>query len=110
MKYRRQRLQRENKRKYPRYAAKNENYSKNRPENRKMGFYEPNNAIFRPIFRFFGLTGMKIQKMKALNKALHRTAHKVRCPVNADVHMAEGKSMGQSSPVFHFQSFLGSEI
>jgi hypothetical protein len=44
------------------------------------------------------------------NKALHRTAHKVRCPVNADVHMAEGKSTGQSSPVFHIQSGFGSGI
>ena len=48
--------------KMPRYAAKNENYSKNRPENRKMGLYEPGNAIIRPIFRFSGLTGMKFRK------------------------------------------------
>ena len=46
----------------PRYAAKNENYSKNWPENRKMGLYEPENAIFRPIFRLSGLTGMKFRK------------------------------------------------
>ena len=34
----------------------------------------------------------------------------VASPQNADVHMAEGTSRGQSSPVFHIQSFFGSGI
>ena len=75
------------------------------------------------------LTLTTFQKTKS-NKWLHRTAHQlqnqrvwtlsklipsltlngVRRPVNPDVHMAEGMSTGQSSPVFHIQSFFGSGI
>ena len=39
----------------------------------------------------------------------HTTSY-VRCPVSPDVHMAEGMSTGQSSSVFHIQSFFGSGI
>ena len=44
------------------------------------------------------------------NKGVQGTLHKVSGPLTPDVHMAEGKSTGQSGPVFHLQSFLGSEI
>jgi hypothetical protein len=46
----------------------------------------------------------------ASNKAFQVTAHKASPNLNADVHMAEGTSRGQSSPVFHIQSFFGSGI
>jgi len=32
------------------------------PENRRMGLYEPENANFRPIFRFSAPTGAKTAK------------------------------------------------
>ena len=44
------------------------------------------------------------------NKGVQGTLHKVSGPLTPDVHMAEGKSMGQRGPVFHIQSFFGSEI
>ena len=44
------------------------------------------------------------------NKRVQGTRHKVSGPLTRDVHMAEGTSRGQSSPVFHIQSFFGSGI
>lgn len=44
------------------------------------------------------------------NKAFQAIGGKARLSLNADVHMAEGTSRGQSSPVFHIQSFFGSGI
>ena len=32
------------------------------PENRRNGLYEPENAIFRPVFRFSALTDAKTAK------------------------------------------------
>ena len=68
MNYRRQRLQRKNTEKSPRYAAKNENYREKRPENRKNGLYEPENAIFRPFLRLFRPQGMKFRKNESVEQ------------------------------------------
>ena len=46
----------------------------------------------------------------AHNKGVQGTLHKVSGPLNRDVHMAEGMSMGHSSPVFHIQSGFGSGV
>jgi hypothetical protein len=69
VKYRRQRLQEENRRKYPRYSAKNENYPSKRPENRENGLYEPENAIFRLFLRFSRPPGMKSRKNEIVEQS-----------------------------------------
>ena len=71
--------------KRPRYAAKTENYRENRPENRENGLYEPKNAIFGPIFRYFGLTGMKIRKNESVEQGVAPYGAQGAPPVNADV-------------------------
>ena len=69
---------------------------------RVRGPYGPIIAIFQPIIHFSGLTApnlAKIQKKEELNNRLQRTSHKVRRPLNRDVHMAEALSTGHTSPV-----------
>ena len=70
MKYRRQRLQRKNTEKYPRYSANNENYRENRPENRLRGLYEPKNTIFRPFLRFSRPPDMKFRKNESVEQSV----------------------------------------
>ena len=69
--------------KYPRYAAKNENYPEKRPENANPdlkiesgGLYEPENAIFGLFLRILGPPGMKKRK-KSLNNRVQATTHKL---------------------------------
>ena len=71
--------------KRPRYAAKTEYYREKRPEIRENGLYEPKNASFRPIFRLFGLTGMKIRKNESVEQGVAPYGAQGAPPVNADV-------------------------
>ena len=51
---------------------------KNRSKNRENGLYEPENAIFRPFLRNFGLTAAvlrKTEEKKDSNKGFQATAH-----------------------------------
>ena len=75
--------------KSPRYAAKNENYREKRPENRENGLYEPKNAIFRPFFRYFWPTGMKIRKNESVEQGVAPYDAQGAPPVNADVQRSE---------------------
>ena len=55
------------------------------PENRRNGLYEPKIAIFRPIFRYYGLTGMKIRKNESVEQGVAPYGAQGAPPVNADV-------------------------
>ena len=76
------------------------------PENRIWGLYEPENANFRPFLRFSRPCDMKSRKNESIEQGVAPYGAQGAPPVNADVHMAEGKSMGHSSPVFHPSKLL----